>query len=428
MTPKSFFYLLICLLTPITTPAQILQELVSAEVTIKRDKVYVNEHFQLEISLTSTGLSLDQNLQLLSMPDNSRLIMGEFRELPPERSMQGNQIKEKRRFICDARAIKADTIEVAPILRIGILSGFGLFRQISRNDIKAKALSLSIIPLPEAGRPESFSGAIGQFSMETSLSSDTAAVGDLITMNTTIRGKGYLDPISPIRIPTSPSFKVYPSRNIPSADANTKTFEQILIPQSTNAVIIPAVTFCYFDPLDNTYKSISKGPIPVTILSHKKTVTESIYKPARASKPGNVLAGQSINTGKPAPRKDIRKIRITAAVSYWLIIIISSLIITIRYTKGSIAALILLIIAAIISLPLWNILQLSINEATVVRNEKARVAPAYSAISCFDISHDATIRVLDQHGAWVKVEIEGKRGWLPSDSLTNSCVNNVDAD
>lgn len=428
MIRKFYIYLFLCIALPMNSPAQSLQDLVSAEVTASRDKVYLNECFQLEISLTSLGLSLDQNLQLLSMPDSSMLVLGEFRELPPVRSMQGNQIMEKRRFICDARAVKAESIDVSPNLRIGVISGFGLFRRVSRHDIKAKALSLSVLPLPDIGKPESFSGAIGQFSIEVTLSSGTVSVGDLITIATTIRGKGYFDSVSSINFPASPNFRVYPPKQIPLADSNAKTFEQILIPQSTNAVMIPALSFCYFDPLTSTYKSISTGPFPITVRTHRKTSTETIYKPTKPSLSVGDSVDRTTDSKKTPTRHKIREMRITAVVTYWLIIFIVSVVLTIRYKKGSIAALLLLILSAIISLPLWNILQSSTIEASVVRNEKARLAPAYSSIACFDISRDALVRVLNQHGTWIKVEINGKRGWMPSDSITNVCGTNVETD
>ncbi|OGV69632.1 MAG: hypothetical protein A2283_23555 [Lentisphaerae bacterium RIFOXYA12_FULL_48_11] len=428
MTKKFGIYLILYLFFLNTAPAQVLQDMVSAEVRASRDNVYLNELFQLEISLTSLGLGLDQNLQLLSMPDGSKLILSGFREFPLERSMKGNQIMEKRRFICDARAIKAEAIEISPSIRIGIVSGFGLFRQISRHDIKAKALSLLVKTLPDTGKPAFFSGAIGNFSIEAALSSENATVGDLINITTTIRGKGYLEPVSSISIPASPNFKVYPPKQIPALDTNTKTFEQILIPQNTNAVTIPAITFCFFDPIDNTYKSISKGPFKITLQTNKKTITEAIYKPKEIPHSGDLSSGKNIREEKTVPRKDIRKIRMAVAICYWLIIITLSLMLTIKYRKGSIAALVLLIIAAIAYIPLWNLLQLSTNEATVVRNDKARLVPAYSSMACFNILRDTSARILDQHGAWTKVEIDGKRGWIPSDSLTNSFIININTD
>jgi hypothetical protein len=327
-------------------------------------------------------------------------------------------IRERRRFICDARAISAGTIDISPTLRIGIVSGFGLFRQISRHDIKARALSLSVMTLPDTGKPGNFSGAIGQFSIESALSSGTAAVGDLVNITTTIRGKGYLDPVSPISIPASPSFKVYPPKAVPTPDTNVRTFEQTVIPQSTNALVIPAISFCYFDPQEGEYRTISGPPFSISIVPHRKTATQAIYKPDLPPKSGHDSAILYSSARKTYSGK-IRNMRITAIAVYWIVIITLSLVLTVRYSRGSIAAVILIITAAILFLPLRSFLVSSISEATVTRNEKARLAPAHTSIVCFDIARDSQVRILDHHGSWVKVECNDRRGWMSLDSLTN---------
>jgi len=423
-TPFQLF-LGIILASAVTANAQLVGDLVTAEVSASRDKVYVNEQFQLILSITSLGVSLDQNFQLLSMPDKNKIIFSEFKELPGERNLQGNQIRDKRRFVCDARALTPETLGVAPYIKLGIVSGFGPFRQISYNTIKAKELALPVLPLPEGGKPKSFSGAIGQFTLQTEVSPSDVAIGDLITVTTTIKGKGYIEPVSTINIPLAPNFKVYPSKTVPGIESNTRIFEQILVPQSTNATAIPAFSFCYFDPYETAYKTVSSGPFPIIFHAATKAKTETIYRPVQTKAPTAPRLGLNIIQNNQYTNNHSSGMRIAAVAAYWTVIISLSLLITKKYRRGSIAAFGILVVAAMIFLPLWNLLQASAKEAIAVRSDKARLAPAYSALVIFEVSRGSATRIVDAYGTWVKIEMSGKKGWIPADALTNSAPINA---
>jgi len=408
------------------TRAQSIDDVVSVEIAATRDKVYVNEPFQLILSITSTGIRIEPNPQLLpsSMSEKTKLACGNFdHELPPERSLQGNQLRENRRFIANARAVSPQTLEIHPVMRIGVLSGFGLFTQISQFDIKAKTLSLPVLPLPDTGKPAGFSGAVGDFSLDVEAVPADVAAGDLITVVTRISGSGYLESVPVMNISPGPNFKAYPARKIQDLERGGKVFEQVLVPQNTNAVSIPRVSFCFFNPSNGTYKTVSKGPFQITFHPPVKASTEAIYRPVETK----ALAGRSILQDKLAAMQDSFNLKIILISAYWLIIIGLSLWVTAKRARGSLPAIGIILLAAILFVPLRNIAGRYLspgNEAALIRNEKARLAPAYTAITSFDLSRDSQVRVLETYGSWSKIETSGRKGWIPSDAVTNSAVEN----
>jgi hypothetical protein len=93
--------------------------------------------------------------------------------------------------------------------------------------------------------------------------------GDPITLRFHFTGKGTLDSLALPKFDW-PDFKVYPPTSaITNTDAlglqGTKTFEQIIVPQSSAVKEIPAFNFSYFDPEKKKFESISHPAISLAV-------------------------------------------------------------------------------------------------------------------------------------------------------------------
>ena len=120
--------------------------------------------------------------------------------------------------------------------------------------ISSPVLKLNVKPLPEAGKPENFSGAIGTYDVRvTSGSSNTISLNEAYTLGMTIYGAGDLKQIQAPDLGLNPedfelyepkmSEKVYESKGKVSG---TKTFEYVFLPKKTgNFTVTPS--FSYFD-------------------------------------------------------------------------------------------------------------------------------------------------------------------------------------
>lgn len=143
-----------------------------------------------------------------------------------------------------------------------------------------------VLPLPTADRPANFTGAVGQFSLETSAGPTNVAVGDPVTLRVTLRGEGLMDQLSLPDFGGWQDFKVYPPTSRVDAPEATlglrgsKSFEVIVAPQAIEISEVPPLSFSFFDPRAREYRSLTAPPIPLTV------------RPAGASPPPSVaLAG-----------------------------------------------------------------------------------------------------------------------------------------
>ncbi len=135
-------------------------------------------------------------------------------------------------------------------------------------DLRADALDVSVLPLPEQGRPPDFSGAIGNFSVQMDVSPRTIKTGDPVTLKTTVTGKGNFSTVTGPVLKNAEGFKTYKPES--KQEGRTKTFEQILIPTSDNINNVPQALFSFFDTASGKYRTITQGPFPLTITKSEK--------------------------------------------------------------------------------------------------------------------------------------------------------------
>jgi hypothetical protein len=122
---------------------------------------------------------------------------------------------------------------------------------------------LSVLALPQEGRPADFSGAVGQFSFDISVSPVEVRVGDPITVKMNLSGDGNLKGVDLPAFKNPDRFKVYDPQV--KEEGGVKKLEQVIIPESSDVRQIPAVRFSYFDARLNKYSMIEKGPFTITV-------------------------------------------------------------------------------------------------------------------------------------------------------------------
>jgi hypothetical protein len=361
----------------------------SAEISLDRTNVFVNEIFNMSLGIDATGVRMSKDIQVLALPDKSRVFLGNFEELQPERRVQDNQVREIRRFRCAVRAMSPGTVELAPVLRARILtrqmSFFGFTTLETPFDIRVRPITISIVPLPTDGRPSDFSGAIGQFAFDVQASPTSLAIGDLVTVTMKIRGEGYLESMIPPRISSGGNLRTYDPKLVPGG-AGEKVFEQTVIPQSTNAAI-PSVSFSYFDARAAAYRTITRGPFSLSFHA-AKTVTFQQYRPEQSgTTSSSVVTAPEVHQNKRVTGVGQQLANATDTGS-----------------KGEAIERLTSVFNRRIA-------------ATVGANETAMFAPSRSSLISFDIPKGSVVTVLERYGNWSKVAFGDKHGWIPTSSL-----------
>lgn len=135
----------------------------------------------------------------------------------------------------------------------------------------AKFPPIIVKPLPQAGRPSNFSGAVGNFKMDVSISRNEVTANESVTLKVKLTGTGNIK-LTELPKPELPSaFEAYDpkySENI-KVDASgmkgSKTYEYLLIPRYGGTYKIPPVSFNYFNTKTGKYKSLTSESFEVTV-------------------------------------------------------------------------------------------------------------------------------------------------------------------
>lgn len=133
--------------------------------------------------------------------------------------------------------------------------------------VQSNATTVNVIGLPD-NAPDTFTNAVGQFDISVSLDPPVIQAGDPNLFSIAITGSGNFDQITspPLRLPDT--WEVFPR---PALQTNTnqpvqtKTFPyQIFADQAGNATV-PAILFTFFDPLTDSYRTITSQDITFTV-------------------------------------------------------------------------------------------------------------------------------------------------------------------
>ncbi|MEE9393186.1 MAG: BatD family protein [Planctomycetota bacterium] len=110
----------------------------------------------------------------------------------------------------------------------------------------APALEFEVLPLPRAGRLESFGGAVGDFDIEASLSRHWVSWGENLSLRIRVSGPGSLAALSAPVLPDWAEFSKLGS--LEGAELGARVFHYDLKPRKSGRLVIPAIPFVYFFP------------------------------------------------------------------------------------------------------------------------------------------------------------------------------------
>lgn len=134
-----------------------------------------------------------------------------------------------------------------------------------RKILKTKPLTLTVQPLPEMGRPENFSGPIGEYQISAELERGWVEVGSALTLTVRVSGRGNLQVGDAPETPTIPGVMVSGPNNSYDAMPTSMAYVYTLTPLQTGTLRIPAITYVHFDPGRATYVTTQTTPIPLSV-------------------------------------------------------------------------------------------------------------------------------------------------------------------
>ena len=143
----------------------------------------------------------------------------------------------------------------------------GMFSDNRDVTLKTKPVQIEILPLPKDGRPEDFSGAVGKFTMEATVSPKKASAGEPVTLKVTVSGQGNFEGMGAPLLTGDEGWRTYPpSDKFQSTDSvgftGEKVFEFALIARQ-DRTRTPGVQFSFFDPSTEKFVVLTQEPLEV---------------------------------------------------------------------------------------------------------------------------------------------------------------------
>lgn len=132
-------------------------------------------------------------------------------------------------------------------------------------NLKSNPLVINVSPLPEAGRPADFSGAVGSFTFRSEIDNTRLKTNEALTLKCTVTGRGNIQLIDKMNVAIPPDFESYDPKvtsDIQTTGAGvsgSQVFEYLMIPRKPGKFTIKPITFSYYDLDKKKYVTLT-GP------------------------------------------------------------------------------------------------------------------------------------------------------------------------
>jgi hypothetical protein len=139
-------------------------------------------------------------------------------------------------------------------------------------EMYTEPVTVEVKPLP-GNAPPQFSGAVGQYQIESSFSPQVAVVSQPSTFLVAVSGTGNIQTLPEPIWPELSGWRMYDSLTSLTTDTTeagqmtgTRVFERLVVADQVGDFTIPAATLVYFDPVAGAYRTITSQPLSVKVI------------------------------------------------------------------------------------------------------------------------------------------------------------------
>jgi hypothetical protein len=147
--------------------------------------------------------------------------------------------------------------------------------------VSSKNRTLDVKPLPESGKPENFSGAVGDFDFKVTTNKQTLNATEALELKVTASGKGNLK-LFKLPRPILPSaLEVYEPEHSEKVSTRTSGMQGTIsdtytvIPNFQGSYPIPKVSFSYFDLKTKRYRTVTSKRLIIEVSEGPKNTSGS---------------------------------------------------------------------------------------------------------------------------------------------------------
>jgi hypothetical protein len=135
---------------------------------------------------------------------------------------------------------------------------------------KSNTLKIDALPLPKEGKPESFNGAVGDFTLSSSIDKSKTKTNEPVSLKIDIKGNGNMKLIDISEVKLPPGVEKYDPKvseqiNRTNKISGKKTMEYLIVPRTPGEKKIPGIAFSYFNPNKKAYVTLNTNPYTIEV-------------------------------------------------------------------------------------------------------------------------------------------------------------------
>ncbi len=170
--------------------------------------------------------------------------------------------------------------------------------------VSAGNKTIDVKPLPEAGKPADFSGAVGNFTFNVSTTKKSLNASESFQLKLSVQGNGNLKLFKLPKVALPSSLEVYEPEHTENVKTNAGgMFGSIsdsytVVPQYKGKYPVPSISFSYFDLKTESYKRLSSNEIVIDVLEGpaNNPTTSPVVSKQTVTTTGNSFAYIKTNT------------------------------------------------------------------------------------------------------------------------------------
>jgi len=146
---------------------------------------------------------------------------------------------------------------------------------------KSNKLKVNVLPLPKERIPESFNGAVGDFTLNSSIDKSKTNTNEPVSLKIDIKGNGNIKLVDIPEVKLPPGFEKYDPKiseqiNRTGKIGGKKTIEYLIVPRTPGDKQIPGIAFSFFNPNKKSYVTLSSNPYTIKVAQGERVFEPDI--------------------------------------------------------------------------------------------------------------------------------------------------------
>ncbi len=146
----------------------------------------------------------------------------------------------------------------------------GFFQQMTpaQGSDRSDPVQVEVVALPEDGRPQSFTGGVGDFNVAAALDKTEVRANEAVTLTVKLEGRGNVAAIGEPKMKLPENVELYDSKGTAKAGrlgVGQKVFEFLMIPRVPGAITLPSIEFSFYDPAKKQYVKKLTDPFVIQV-------------------------------------------------------------------------------------------------------------------------------------------------------------------